>query len=102
MKPRPRVYKKAEIVPKLVVRRLSHQQLPSGLSPVRWGGNLSSFLRFLGRPRTGIFFFKNLLQFFSFSNCPLGQMKVGMTSSRYGLYKLGYMFATMRISILGL
>jgi len=29
-------------------------------------------------------------------------MKVGMTSSRYGLYKLGYMFATMRISILGL
>ncbi len=29
-------------------------------------------------------------------------MKAGMTSSRYGLYKLGYMFATMRISILGL
>lgn len=28
-------------------------------------------------------------------------MKVGMTSSRYGLYKLGYMLATMRISILG-
>lgn len=28
-------------------------------------------------------------------------MKVGMTSSRYGLYKLGYMFATMGISILG-
>jgi len=28
-------------------------------------------------------------------------MKAGMTSSRYGLYKLGYMFATMRITILG-
>jgi len=28
-------------------------------------------------------------------------MKVGMTSSRYGLYRLGYTFATMKISILG-
>jgi len=27
-------------------------------------------------------------------------MKVGMTSSRYGLYKLGYTFATMKMSIL--
>jgi len=28
-------------------------------------------------------------------------MKVGMTSGRYGLYKLGYTFATMKISVLG-
>lgn len=28
-------------------------------------------------------------------------MKVGITSSRYGLYKLGYTFATMKITILG-
>src|SRR5680860_703155 len=27
-------------------------------------------------------------------------MKVGITSSRYGLYKLGYTFDTMRISVL--
>jgi len=28
-------------------------------------------------------------------------MKAGMTSSRYGLYKLGYTFATMKISAVG-
>ena len=28
-------------------------------------------------------------------------MKVGITSSRYGLYKLGYTFATMKITVLG-
>jgi len=28
-------------------------------------------------------------------------MKAGITSSRYGLYKLGYTFATMKISVLG-
>ena len=28
-------------------------------------------------------------------------MKAGMTSSRYGLYKLGYTFATMKISVVG-
>lgn len=28
-------------------------------------------------------------------------MKAGMTSSRYGLYKLGYTFATMKITVLG-
>jgi len=28
-------------------------------------------------------------------------MKVGTTSSRYGLYKLGYTFATMRITEVG-
>lgn len=53
-----------------------------------------------GRLRTGIFFKKTCSNFFFFKP-PTGRMKVGMTSSRYGLYKLGYMFATMRISILG-
>jgi hypothetical protein len=28
-------------------------------------------------------------------------MKAGITSSRYGLYKLGYTFATMKMSVLG-
>lgn len=28
-------------------------------------------------------------------------MKAGITSSRYGLYRLGYTFATMKITILG-
>jgi hypothetical protein len=28
-------------------------------------------------------------------------MKAGMTSSRYGLYKLGYTFATMKITVVG-
>jgi hypothetical protein len=28
-------------------------------------------------------------------------MKAGITSSRYGLYKLGYTFATMKITVLG-
>lgn len=28
-------------------------------------------------------------------------MKAGITSSRYGLYKLGYTFATMRIAVMG-
>lgn len=30
-----------------------------------------------------------------------GRMKVGMTSSRYGLYRLGYIFATMGMPELG-
>jgi len=38
----------------------------------------------------GIFFF-----FFPF--CLFSQMKARMTSSRHGLYKLGYTFATMKI-----
>lgn len=32
---------------------------------------------------------------------PIGRMEEGMTSSRYGLYKLGYTFATMKISEIG-
>ncbi len=28
-------------------------------------------------------------------------MKAGITSSRYGLYKLGYTFATMKITVVG-
>jgi len=38
-----------------------------------------------------------ILFLISFFFCPLGQMKARMTSSRHGLYKLGYTFATMKI-----
>ena len=40
----------------------------------------------------------NKFVYISLSN---GQMKAGMTSSRYGLIRLGYTFATMRMSEIG-
>ena len=45
------------------------------------------------------FLLKKLDIIFFFFTPATGGMRAGMTSSRYGLYKLGYMFATMRISI---
>jgi hypothetical protein len=39
--------------------------------------------------------------YFLFFYRPRGRMKAGITSSRYGLYKLGYTFATMKITIVG-
>jgi hypothetical protein len=39
--------------------------------------------------------------YFFFFYRPRGRMKAGITSSRYGLYKLGYTFATMKITVVG-
>ena len=53
--------------------------------------SLESILRgvCVGRAYIGIFFI--------FHFCSRDQMKARITSSRHGLYKLGYTFATMKI-----